>query len=143
MSQEENTIAYGLADIESIVGAVRTAVAKVVQVSAVTKSKAAETDRLTDENRVLRRHIEDLEAKLAEHKRLAQEKVDALEELLSKATLPDEEPEAPKAPAVEVMPGPDYVTRAELRTALAHVAVQFGGPVHEALRHVAHELVKP
>lgn len=109
---------------------------------------------LDDENAMVRRawseeviklklKVEDLEAKLAEHKRLAQEKVDALEELLSKATLPEEDREAPKAPAVEVMPGPGYVTRAELRTALAHVAVQFGGPVHEALRHVAHELVKP
>lgn len=200
MTNEEEKIRLGLADINGIAAMIRDNLTALSQLSSVTKSKAAETDRLTDENRALRRQVEDLEAKLAEHKRLAQEKVDALEELLSKATLPDEESatepqwvvnslaelgvrvgrrffwlykgnsleytalgvgdsgapimwrpvgkrefgevcsplsyvmhdgrfvagegwqtlplpkdvEAQKAPAVEVMPGPDYVTRAEL-----------------------------
>lgn len=118
MTEDEQKIRLGLHDIEHIAQQVGQQLGSLVAVSSVTKSKAAETDRLTDENRALRRQVEDLEAKLAEHKRLAQEKVDALEELLSKATLPEDRPEAPKAPAVEVMPGPDYVTRAELAEAM-------------------------
>lgn len=137
MTNEEQ-IHNGLADMTVIVEELRGATERALQLSAVTKSKAAETDRLTDENRALHRQVEDLEAQkvdidnaceaklramrdeLAEHKRLAQEKVDALEELLSKANLPEEQPEAPKSPAVDVIPGPDYVTRAELVRAMRH-----------------------
>lgn len=96
--------------------------------SQVTIAKAAETDRLTDENRALRMTVDELkreradrDSEIAKLKATidnlrhnldeAREKVTTLDAKLNEAT---RESEAPKAPAVEVMPGPDYVTRAEL-----------------------------
>lgn len=72
-----------LDDIEGIAGRIRPQVADLLRTSAVTLSKAAETDRLTDENRALRQKVETLESELAEQKMIAQENdVDARIEAL-------------------------------------------------------------
>ncbi|MGL5912261.1 MAG: hypothetical protein ACRCZP_19810 [Phycicoccus sp.] len=118
MTYEEEKLFRGLEDVENAVDVIRVAVAEVVRVSSVTKSKAAETDRLTDENRALRMTVDELKLERAERDAEIAKLRATVHVLESRLADKPSEPEAPKAPAVEVMPGPDYVTRAELVKAL-------------------------
>jgi predicted nuclease with TOPRIM domain len=94
----------------------------------VTIAKAAETDRLTDENRRLRAKVEDSEAKVhALAKDLAERDSEIAKLQLKNANL---QYKLDEHRAVAATPAPDYVTRAELvkvlrETAFTGIAADF------------------
>lgn len=59
MTNAEERIRLGLADIQNIAAMIRENVTEIQGLSQVTIAKAAETDRLTDENRRLRAKVEE------------------------------------------------------------------------------------
>lgn len=93
----------------------------------VTIAKAAETDRLTDDNRRLRAKVEELEV----------ERDNALQRLTNAGWCTAVIGETPESDAVAL----DYVTRAELIEAFASALAEVSGPAHCAFAAARQKLV--
>jgi hypothetical protein len=118
MNEEHDYMERSIEEILANANALRERLGLADNLSQVTIAKAAETDRLADENRRLRARVEELEAS-------------ALAKL------------ADAAHAAKNTPAPDYITRGQLVEAIGVAAQSADAGVRHALRLILDELVYP